>query len=148
MSNFIVNNKLFLQFDYMKTVFDEMWYIFEYLFMNIFSFLIVFYWNKPKIIIIFINNYLTLQNFRQIPILFIGCTCMPTLYQMGYIPICLLLPHSLVCIKDNSYFLVIESLLYWKLIEIFLLWSYFSTCTRRRDQVLQDKKLFSSHLKY
>ena len=40
-----------------KIIFDEKWYIFEYLIINIFYFLNVFDWKKPKTVIIFIHRF-------------------------------------------------------------------------------------------
>ena len=52
----IVNNNKILKKNYTKTIFDEMWYNFEYLIVNIFSFIIVCSLRKIKMRIIFINH--------------------------------------------------------------------------------------------
>ena len=52
----IVHNKSILKTVDIKTLFDKMWHIVEYLFANIFSFLVVFNWNKSNTIIIFIHH--------------------------------------------------------------------------------------------
>ena len=48
----------------MNMVFDEMWYIVEYLFINIVSLFIVFDWKKNKTIIISIHHVLIVNNHR------------------------------------------------------------------------------------
>ena len=55
-----VHNKTILNKINVQTVFDEMWYIVEYLIMNIFSFLILFYCEKSKMRIICIHHLWTL----------------------------------------------------------------------------------------
>ena len=52
----LVHNKTILKKINMQTVFDEMRYIVEYFIVNIFPFLIVFYWEKSKMRIIFIHH--------------------------------------------------------------------------------------------
>ena len=58
---------------------------------------------------------------------------------MGYSPRCSLFSSSLVCIQNRNYYVLINPLLKKELIKNILWWHKFSTCTRRRVQVLQDK---------
>ena len=60
----ILHNKNIFNKINIQTVFDEMWYIIEYFIVNIFSFLVVFNWEKYKMRIIFINRLLTVNNHR------------------------------------------------------------------------------------
>ena len=60
----IVHNKTTFNTTNMQTVFDEISYIFEYFIVNIFSFLIVFDWEKSKTRTIFIHRVLKVQNQR------------------------------------------------------------------------------------
>ena len=46
----------------MNIIVDEMWYIVEYLLMDIFSFLVVIGWNKSKMIIIQIQHFIKVHN--------------------------------------------------------------------------------------
>ena len=52
----IVHNKTILKKINTQTVFDEMWYIFEYLIVNLLPFLVVFDWEKSYTRIIFIHR--------------------------------------------------------------------------------------------
>ena len=56
----IVHNKTILKTVEMKAIFDEILYIVAYFIMNIFYFLVVFYWEKTKKIIIL--NIMTTYN--------------------------------------------------------------------------------------
>ena len=58
----IVHKKIIMKTFEMKTVFNEVWYFVEFLLVGFISFLVVFCWNKPKKIIIQINQCITVKN--------------------------------------------------------------------------------------
>ena len=59
-----------------------MWYILEYFNVDIFSFIVVYFWEKYKMRIICIHHMWPVQNHMQSLILFINYTCTPTLYYV------------------------------------------------------------------
>ena len=67
----------------MKIFLNEKWFIVEWFLMNIFSFLVVFDWNKLKTIIILVRHFITVNNHRQFLILLIYITRTPTLYYVN-----------------------------------------------------------------
>ena len=58
----LVHNRTILKKINTQTVFYEMWYIVEYLIVNIFYFFVVFYWEESNTRIIFIHHVLIVQN--------------------------------------------------------------------------------------
>ena len=62
--------------------FDEIWNIVECFLVNIFSFLVVFDWNNPKMIIILIHHFITVHKHRWCLFLLIYIPNMPTLYYV------------------------------------------------------------------
>ena len=58
----LVHNKTIMKTFDIKTVFGQIWYIVECSLMNIIYFLVVFYWGKIKAGIIWVHNFLTVNN--------------------------------------------------------------------------------------